>query len=49
MTSARCIACLTPTSQPWHKLCRSCWAWSLFGQHIRRAVGLSRLMREARQ
>jgi hypothetical protein len=42
----RCVACLTPVSRPWHHLCRECFAWHLFGEHLRRAVALARLIRE---
>jgi len=49
MTLRRCIACLTPTAKSWHMLCRSCWAWHLAGKHLRRYVGLTRLVREGRE
>lgn len=43
-----CLACLTPTAKPWHPLCRSCFAWHLAGQHLRRYANLTRLIQEAR-
>lgn len=43
-----CVACRTPVTQHWHRLCRSCWAWHLAGQHLQRYSSLVKLNRGVR-
>lgn len=44
-TAVRCVACLTPVARPWHRLCHRCLAWSLLGEHLRRASRAARRLR----
>jgi len=46
--SISCAVCGDPfyPRARFHRACSRCWAWSVFGDHVRRAASISRLIRE---
>ena len=36
MTARRCVACLSPVTRSWHRLCWRCHRWHLFGLALAR-------------